>query len=221
MAKVSRVPRIYVLAGTNGAGKSSLMGTMLLQRGVQHFDPDQAAQPILSANLHTSHAGISQVEANSAAWHQGKRLLERAISEKFDFAFETTLGGKTIVNLLDKALLEGIEVRIWYVGLDSVERHIARVRSRVVQGGHDIPEERIRERYIQSRLNLIRLLPRLTELLLYDNSEEADPRTGTAPEPSVVLSLVRGKVRQTCELTRAPEWAKPILAVALKLNPKN
>jgi predicted ABC-type ATPase len=210
-----------VLAGANGAGKSSLMGAMLLQQGVEYFNPDQAARRILSANLLSGNSGISQLEANSAAWHEGKRLLERAITEKLDFAFETTLGGKTITNLLDKALAEGIEVRIWYVGLDSVERHIARVRSRVAQGGHDIPEEKIRERYTQSRLNLIRLLPRLTELLLYDNSEEADPRTGTpetAPEPDLVLRLVRGKVRETCELTRVPDWAKPILAAALKLN---
>jgi predicted ABC-type ATPase len=220
-----------VLAGTNGAGKSSLMGAMLLQQGVEYFDPDHAAQRILSANLFSGNLfsgnpGISQVEANSAAWYEGKRLLERAITEKLDFAFETTLGGKTIANLLDQALSQGIEVRIWYVGLEGVERHIARVRSRVAQGGHDIPEERIRERYTQSRINLIRLLPRLTELLLYDNSEEADPRPGThgtpgtAPEPRLLLHLVRGQVRETCELIRVPEWAKSILAAALKLQRK-
>lgn len=190
------------------------MGAMLLQQGVEYFNPDLAALRILSVN-----PGIAQVEANSAAWQEGKRLLERAITERLDFAFETTLGGKTIANLLAQALSEGIEVRIWYVGLDSVERHIARVLSRVAQGGHDIPEERIRERYTQSRLNLIRLLPRLTELLLYDNSDEADPRTGTAPEPRLILRLVQGKVRETSELIRVPEWAKSILAAALKLNP--
>jgi len=189
------------------------MGAMMLQQGVEYFNPDQAAQRILSIN-----PGISRLEANSAAWHEGKRLLERAITEKFDIAFETTLGGKTITNLLDGALSEGIEVRVWYVGVDSVARHIARVRSRVAQGGHDIPEQKIRERYIQSRLNLIRLLPRLTELLLYDNSKEADPRTGRTPKPGLVLRLVKGKIRETCELTRVPEWAKPILAAALKLN---
>jgi predicted ABC-type ATPase len=188
------------------------MGATLLQQGVQYFNPDHAAQRILSSN-----PGIPQVEANSAAWHEGKRLLLRAITEKLDFAFETTLGGRTIANLLDQALSEGIQVRIWYVGLDSVERHIARVRSRVAQGGHDIPAERIRERYTQSRLNLIRLLPRLTELLLYDNSEEADPRSST-PEPRLILRLVQGKVRETCELIHVPDWAKPILAAALKLN---
>jgi predicted ABC-type ATPase len=214
-----------VLAGTNGAGKSSLMGAMLLQQGVGYFNPDHAAQRILSASLPSVNPasvnpGLSQVEANSAAWYEGKRLLERAVAEKLDFAFETALGGRTIVSLLDKALSEGIEVRIWYVGLDGVERHIARVRSRVAQGGHDIPEERIRERYIQSRINLIRLLPCLTELLVYDNSEDADPRSGTVPRPRLILHMVRGKVRETCELIRVPEWAKSIVAVALKLNTK-
>jgi predicted ABC-type ATPase len=214
-----------VLAGTNGAGKSSLMGAMLLQQGVEYFNPDHAAQRILSASLPSVNPasvnpGLSQVEANSAAWYEGKRLLERAVAENLDFAFETALGGRTIVSLLDKALSEGIEVRIWYVGLDGVERHIARVRSRVAQGGHDIPEERIRERYIQSRINLIRLLPCLTELLVYDNSEDADPRSGTVPRPRLILHMVRGKVRETCELIRVPEWAKSIVAVALKLNTK-
>jgi predicted ABC-type ATPase len=211
VAKAFRAARIYMLAGTNGAGKSSLMGAMLLQQGVEYFNPDHAAQRILLTN-----PGLSQVDANGAAWHEGKRLLERAIAEKLDFAFETTLGGKTIANLLDQALSEGIEVRIWYVGLDSVERHIARVRSRVAQGGHHIPEARIRERYTQSRINLIRLAPRLTELLVYDNSKEADPRTGSVPQPRLILRMVRGKIRETCALIRVPGWAKPILAAALR-----
>lgn len=187
------------------------MGAMLLQQGVDFFNPDQAALRILSAN-----PGISQTQANSAAWHEGKRLLERSIAEKLDFAFETTLGGKTIAGLLERALTRWIEVSVWYVGLDSVERHLARVRSRVAHGGHDIPEERIRERYTQSRLNLIRLLPRLTELLLYDNSREADPKTGAAPEPELVLHVVRGKIREMAKMDRVPEWAKPILVMAMR-----
>ncbi len=93
----------------------------------------------------------------------------RAIAERCNFAFETTLGRSTITSLLETALLSGIEVRIAYVGLSSPELHIARVRSRVEKGGHDIPEERIRDRYDRGRLNLIRLLPRLTELRVYDN----------------------------------------------------
>jgi len=62
---------------------------------------------------------------------------ERAIAEKLDYAFETTLGGKTITSLLQQALSEGIEGRMWYVGLEGAELHIQSVRSRVAHGGHD------------------------------------------------------------------------------------
>jgi predicted ABC-type ATPase len=200
-----------VLAGTNGAGKSSIAGAMLLRQRVEYFNPDEAARRILAAN-----PGISQPQANGAAWHEGRRLLERAIAERLDFAFETTLGGRMITDLLERAASQGIEVRIWYVGLSSPELHIARVRARVGKGGHDIPEARIRERYDASRLNLIRLLPSLGELWVYDNSKEADPDAGVAPEPKLVLHLRRGAIVGSCDLRLTPEWAKAIVAAALQ-----
>jgi predicted ABC-type ATPase len=207
------IPCIYVLAGTNGAGKSSVGGAMLLESGAEYFSPDEAALRFRSTN-----PGMTQEEANSAAWRQGKRLLERAISERLDFAFETTLGGHTMADLLDQALSEKIEVRIWYVGLATPELHIARVRSRVAAGGHDIPEAKIRERYENSRLNLVDLMPKLTELRVYDNSEEGDPRSGIAPQPRLLLHMDHWKIVDSCDLTMTPEWAKPILAMAMKLS---
>jgi predicted ABC-type ATPase len=208
---VTQNPCIYVLAGANGAGKSSIAGAMFWRQGIAYFNPDEAARRVLTANTH-----ITQEQANSAAWREGKRLLECAIAERLNFAFETTLGGKTMAALLEKAISTGIEVRIWYIGLSSPELHIARVRARVARGGHDIPEDRIRERYHHSRLNLIRLLPRLTELLVYDNSEEADPATGTAPNPVLILHLSGGKVIESCDLALVPDWAKSIVMAALK-----
>lgn len=213
VADASPISCIYVLAGTNGAGKSSVAGAMLLQRGIEYFNPDKAAMQIRSAN-----PGITNEEANSAAWRQGRRLLERVIAERLNFAFETTLGGHTIASMLESALLVGVEVRIWYLGLSSPELHIARVRSRVARGGHDIPEAKIRERYDHSRLNLLQLMPKLTELRLYDNSQEADPHAGVAPEPTLVLHLARAKIVSSCELIDTPEWAKPLLLAAIELN---
>jgi predicted ABC-type ATPase len=184
---------------------------MFLAQGTPYFNPDEAASLILSAN-----PGIRQADANSAAWHQGRRLLERAIAERLSFTFETTLGGDTIASRLDSALSAGIEVRIWYVGLSSADLHVARVRARVAKGGHDIPEANIRDRFDRSRLNLIRLLPKLTELRVYDNSEEADPDEGVAPQPELLLHMVRGKIVSSCNLKMTPQWAKPILAAAIK-----
>ena len=159
---------------------------------------------------------ISLAEANSAAWEEGRRLLEHHLAERASLAFETTLGGRTITALLERALSEGLEVRVWYVGLASPELHIARVRARVERGGHDIPQDTIRDRYNRSRLNLIRLLPNLTELRVYDNSQDADPFTTVAPKPTLVLHTACGAIVSTCDLRRAPEWAKPILAIAMK-----
>jgi predicted ABC-type ATPase len=207
------IPCIYVLAGTNGAGKSSVGGAIFRESGAEYFNPDEAALRFRSTN-----PDMTQEEANSAAWRQGKRLLERAVSERLDFAFETTLGGRTIAGLLDQALSKKIEVRIWYVGLATPELHIARVHSRVAAGGHDIPEAKILERFEKSRLNLVDLMPKLTELRVFDNSVESDLRRGVAPRPRLLLHMDRGRIMDSCDLAMTPEWAKPILAMAMKLS---
>jgi predicted ABC-type ATPase len=90
------------------------------------------------------------------------------------------------------------------------------VRARVHAGGHAIPEADIRRRYEHSRLNLIHLLPKLASLRVYDNSAEADPAKGRTPEPVLVLHMEKGKIRNPNDLARAPGWAKPIVAAALK-----
>ncbi len=185
---------------------------MFLAKGTDYFNPDDAAARIRHTRPH-----LSETEANSQAWYQGKRLLQRAIAERLNFAFETTLGGTTIPALLSSALSAGLEVRVWYVGLNSIELHIARVRARVEKGGHPIPEQKIRDRYDRSRLNLIRLMPWLTELLVYDNSSEADPDAGERPEPMLLLHMASGKMVSSYDLQFIPEWAKPILAAALKI----
>src|SRR5882672_2516047 len=152
-AMSTRSPRLHVLAGVNGAGKSSIGGASLRSFGGEYYNPDEAARALMAAN-----PALSQVEANGAAWQQGRRLLERAIAERLDYAFETTLGANTIPRLLAEAASQGFELSIWYVGLASPELHIARVRSRVRRGGHDISEQDIRRRYEHSRLNLIHLM---------------------------------------------------------------
>jgi predicted ABC-type ATPase len=209
--RAKRHGRIYVLAGTNGAGKSSIGGEALREAGVEFFNPDEAARRIRVAQ-----PDLTQTEANSAAWHQGRRLLETAIGNQLDFAFETTLGGETITELLERAAEAGLEVRIWYAGLDGPPLHLERVRQRVAKGGHDIPEADVRRRYDQSRLNLIRLLPRLAELRVYDNSAEGDPDAGRVPAPRLLLHWRSGRIVSPRDFSATPEWAKPILAAAMK-----
>jgi predicted ABC-type ATPase len=203
---------IYVIAGVNGAGKSSVAGETFRQSGADYYNPDEAARRLVTANPR-----LNQTEANSAAWHEGVRLLKRAIDERLGFAFETTLGANTIPSLLREAANAGIEIYVWYVGLESPELHVSRVKARVARGGHDISEKDIRRRYAHSRLNLIELLPFLRALRIFDNSAEADPAGGQTPKPMLVLSMERGKILEPKDLTGTPAWAKPIVAAAMKL----
>src|SRR3989304_2727693 len=133
-----RRSRIYVLAGVNGAGKSSIGGAAFRQRGADYYNSDEFARKLMAAN-----PAMTQVDANSAAWHEGVRVLKRAIEERLDFAFETTLGANTIPRLLAQAASQGIEIYVWYVGLSSPTLHIQRVQGRLRPGGHDIPAQHI------------------------------------------------------------------------------
>jgi predicted ABC-type ATPase len=206
------MPRITVLAGTNGAGKSSIAGARLREAGGVYFNPDEETRRILSAN-----PGLELGEGNRLAWHESVSRLRLAIATKTDYAFETTLGGQTVTALLMEAADAGLELFVWYCGLDSAERHLARVQARVSKGGHDIPEEKIRQRYHGSRQNLVRLIPRVTVLRVYDNSVEADPANRLTPSPRLVLELARGDVTfpmTPAAMAATPAWAQPIVACA-------
>jgi len=210
-----------VLAGCNGAGKSSIGGAALRASGAAYFNPDEAANALLVGNAGRA-ASTTQEQANAAAWSEGRRLLERAIRERLDFAFETTLGGNTITELLLMAAREQHPVHVWFAGLETVELNLARVRQRVARGGHDIPEAKVRERYTRGRENLIRLLPYLASARIYDNSAEADPAMGAAPNPVLLVATVRGRIVHPSKLrsllVRTPTWAKPIVTAALRLH---
>jgi len=200
-----------VLAGVNGAGKSSIVGAALRFNDADYFNPDEVTR-----RLRETEPGLSLEDANVRAWHLGRRLLERAIEQRKRFVFETTLGGRTITGLLLKAANVGLPVRVLYIGLESADLHVRRVRARVRQGGHDIPEERIRQRYTSSRANLIRLLPHMAEVRIFDNTRQADPVTGDRPEPKPILHLKAGRLPYLCPLSDVPTWAKPIVQAALE-----
>lgn len=204
-------PKIHVLAGVNGAGKSSIAGAAIREAGGEYYNPDDVARQLRARNRH-----LSQSEANANAWQAGELLLERAIRERLDFAFETTLGATTLPNLLVEAAKGGFETHVWFAGLATPEQHIERVKARVRFGGHGIPEADIRRQFEKSRLNLVSLLPFLTTLRLVDNSRDANPQEGKEPEPLLLLHVENGRIKSHCSPAVTPTWAKPIIAAALK-----
>lgn len=202
-------PVIYVLAGVNGAGKSSVGGYLLTQAGMSWFNPDTYARELAAAY------GQSQQEANITAWNEGVRRLDLAIASAASFAFETTLGGDTIAARLMAAAATH-DVLMWYCSLSSAEQHIARVRLRVTQGGHDIPQDRIRARWSSSMRNLLALMPYLAQLQVYDNS--VDVAVGEpVPDPVLVMASEDQQLIYPASLEEArhtPDWAKPLLEAA-------
>lgn len=210
---MTEAPRIYVLAGVNGAGKSSLGGALIRASGGQYYNPDEIAARLVAVNPR-----LELARANALAWLKGTELLQRAIGEHLDFAIETTLGGATIPRMLTEAADAGFQVRIMYVGLSSPELHLQRIRNRVASGGHDIPEIDVRRRWRHSRMNLISLLPALTELRVFDNSVDGDPKTGQTPRPVRVLHVADKQIAAPPDLAGVPVWARPIAAAAIKLT---
>lgn len=197
---------ILVVAGVNGAGKSSIAGRVL---GGAYTNPDVDASALRASN-----PSLSLTQANAHAWQNNLARLRAAIDSGHRYAFETTLGGRTIPAELRRAAEAGVEVRIWYVGLDSVNRHLARIARRVRGGGHPIPDEKVRERYETSLRNLVALVPYLAELVVIDNSVDADA-DGNGARRRTLIRHRRGRKPQMVDLKTMPNWAKPIAAAVL------
>jgi predicted ABC-type ATPase len=199
---------IVVLAGTNGGGKSSVGGHHLRAVGDTYYNPDEIARRIREIRPE-----LSQRDANAQAWERGVVELRKAIENHSDFAFETTLGGNTVPGLIEEAADRGLDVHMWYVGLASADLHVQRVRERATRGGHDIPEAKIRQRYDASRSNLVRLLPKLASLSVYDNSAPPDPETAEV-EPMLVLRMEARRIVERVPPDEVPEWAREIMRTA-------
>jgi predicted ABC-type ATPase len=202
---------IFVLAGVNGAGKSSVGGAALAAAGAPFFNPD-----VVAARLRQERPQLSTEQVNGLAWTVGRRGLETALAGGLTYAFETTLGGASITRLLLDGARRGAEIHVWFAGLATPELHLQRIAARVAAGGHDIPAAKVRERFDASRANLVKLMPVLASLRVFDNSVDADPRAGRRPWPVLLLQMQRGRVVAHAPLREVPDWAKPLLAAALR-----
>ena len=207
-------PFLYVLAGVNGAGKSSVGGHVLREAGLDWFNPDTFARGLRELS------GLSQAEANGQAWQEGVNRIRDALEQGHNHAFETTLGGNSIAALLHEAS-RSHDVLMWFCGLSSPEQHIARVQARVRSGGHPINEADIRRRWPLAQQNLVRLMPMLAQLQVYDNSADAAPGEAV-PDPQLLLQMEDGQVLypepdDLVQLAATPAWATPLLEAALRL----
>ncbi len=163
-------PSVIVLAGPNGAGKTTAARTVLAET--------LKVMPFVNADVIAQ--GLAGFDPDSAAIEASRIMLERlhALAEqRADFAFETTLAGRTLADWLRHLRQTGYVVHLVYFWLANVELAIARVADRVRLGGHSIPEATIRRRYPRSIRNFFQLYrPAVNSWQVYDNSVSNVPQ---------------------------------------------
>ena len=152
----------YILfAGVNGAGKTTLYQTDDYYKDTPRINMDEIVRGIGSWK-------------NQEDVHRAGMIAVRMLKDYFDkgitFNQETTLCGRSVIGNINKAHTLGYRVILYYVGLDSVDIAKERVRLRVQNGGHGIPEADIEKRYVESLLNLKKIISVCEQVVLFDNT---------------------------------------------------
>jgi predicted ABC-type ATPase len=172
-------PGAYIIAGPNGAGKTTF---------AREFLPNYAeCRNFVNADLIAQ--GLSPFAPETVAFRAGRLMLEEIETlavRRVDFGFETTLSGRAHLRLIEGLKKRGYEVHIFYLWLPSVDLALSRVRKRVLQGGHNIPEVVVRRRFERSTASFLVHYRLVTDSwMLFDNS-------GTSP--AVIASEEQGQL---------------------------
>lgn len=164
---MSERPRVVVLGGCNGAGKTTASRALLADalKVMAFVNADQIAQ------------GLSGFSPESATVEASRIMLDRlhALADRREsFAFEATLAGRSYASLLREVKSIGYRVELYYFWLSTADLSVRRVAARVAAGGHDIPEETLRRRHPRSVRNFLTLYrPLADHWEVYDNSVES------------------------------------------------
>lgn len=156
--------KIVIIAGPNGAGKTTFAGEFL---------PNEADCPLfVNADLIAN--GLSPFIPEQVSFRAGRILLEeikKHAQNGDSFAFETTLSGRTYAKMISDWQLLGYKVKLIFLYLPDVKLAIERVKNRVLQGGHDVPEKIIRRRYDKGWYNFHNIYKQsVDEWVIFDNA---------------------------------------------------
>lgn len=166
MKRINLMKKLYIIAGCNGAGKTTASYTILpeILDCNEFVNADEIAR------------GLSPFRPEKAGIQAGRLMLQRIkslISKGQDFAFETTLSTKSYKNLVEDAKRNGYAVTLIFFYLSSQDLAVKRVETRVKEGGHNIPEKVIRRRYENGLKNFFNIFrPIVDEWLIIENSGE-------------------------------------------------
>ena len=159
---------VYIIAGPNGSGKTTF---------AKKFLPDYAkCQNFVNADLIAQ--GLSPFSPRTAAIRAGRLVLEqiRNLGEKnVDFAFETTLSGKSYISFLTELKRKGYSINIFFLWIPNTELALSRIKDRVASGGHDVPAVDVRRRFHRGLYNFLKLYKPLADTWLLFNNADSVP----------------------------------------------
>jgi predicted ABC-type ATPase len=154
---------LYIIAGANGSGKSTFCSEFLQEEPLTFLNADDIAKSLCPENM------------ESVKISAGKELykrLDKLLDNKSSFAIETTLSGSNYLKIIQKAKESGYEITLIYTFLDDENLCINRIKTRVLKGGHDIPDEDVKRRYYRSKNNFWHLYKDLIDdWVIYYNGE--------------------------------------------------
>lgn len=188
-------PSLYIIAGPNGAGKTTF---------AREFLPKFAHCKIF-VNADSIASGLAAFAPRVEAVQAGRIMLghiRKLANQRQTFAFETTLSGRRYLSFFRELKQFGYHIHLTYLWLPSVALAIQRVKDRVIQGGHSVPEEDIRRRFNRGLKNLFsEYKPLLDTWLLLDNSERKSKTIafGKGSERQIIDGILYEKVLKSVE----------------------
>lgn len=176
-----------VIAGVNGTGKSSLTG--VLRTEITNLGK------IVDVDKIIAKCGGNIIEGGK----KSIELIDECLEKEICFTQETTLSGHQILKTVKRAIEKGYYIRLYYVGLNTVDESLVRIENRVRKGGHNIPGHDVKRRFQKRFEDLIAVLPYCNEATFYDNENGF----------VAVAEYKNGEILQTGSLT--PNWLEELL----------
>ena len=186
--------QLWILAGGNGAGKTTFYEKLLAPKGIRLVNADMIAKIINPNNPESvSYKAASLVD----------KIREKFLYQGITFCFETVFSHVSKIDFVAKAKANSYEIILIYIHLDTLELNEARVYQRVTEGGHNVPVAKIHSRIPRTIKNIAKTLPLVNEARLLNNSSRDNPF-------HVVATVKQGGRKYA--INPLPEWAEYILS---------
>lgn len=189
-------PKLVIIAGPNGSGKTSVTGKILEHEWIEgclYINPDNIARD--------EFGDWNSPEAVMKAAHLAAEMREHCLQKQTGVLFETVLSANDKIDFIQRAKDAGCFIRLFFVGTNSPAINASRIASRVMEGGHDVPIPKIISRYSKSIANCVALVQIVDRLYVYDNSVDFE-------DPRLLFRATEGRVEKT--YTEINAWAENI-----------